>query len=69
MHTLKLMWPYLVSVSRGNVVVLGSQIGGSHNEVHVEVCIIILLEHKQQSQKAESRYIRSGDIVRDEISV
>lgn len=37
------MCSHLVSVCRGNVVVLCSQVGCCYNEVHVEVGIIILL--------------------------
>jgi len=33
-----------VSVGRRNVVVLSTEVGAGHDEVHVEVCVIVLLE-------------------------
>ena len=43
------MWPDLVSVRRGDVVVLCSEVRRGHNEVHVEVRVVILkpTEEKQ----------------------
>lgn len=40
----KVCYSHLVSVCGRNVVVLCSQVRCCYNEVHVEVCIIILLE-------------------------
>lgn len=35
--------PHLVPVCRGNVIVLCPEVGCSHDEIHVEVAVIILL--------------------------
>lgn len=43
--------PHLVPVCRGNVIVLCPEIGCSHNEIHMEVAVIIL----SRGSKGESR--------------
>ena len=35
--------PHLVPVRRGNVIVLCPEVGCSHNEIHMEIAVIILL--------------------------
>lgn len=35
--------PHLVPVCRGNVIVLCPEVGCSHNEIHMEIAVIILL--------------------------
>ena len=41
--TLGLGLPHLVPVCRGNVIVLCPEVGCSHDEIHMEVGVIILL--------------------------
>jgi hypothetical protein len=43
--------PDLVSVCRGNIIVFGPKIGCSHNEIHVEIAVIILNKSSRSDEK------------------
>lgn len=50
---------HLVPVGRGDVVVLGPQVGGSHDEIHVEVGVIVLREGRR-SERGSQNAVSSG---------